>query len=495
MKPESKGSILLVDDDEALGESLRDVLTASGYTVTYEKEADCALDLIEEKSFDTVVTDFEMPLIDGMELITRARRFRPQIPIIMMTAFSSTERAIETTRRGAFDYLVKPVEIPDLLEVVEKAVASGRLTARKISLGDDEEAGESEDPIIGTTPAMMKIFKEIGKVAPKNIPVLITGETGTGKELIARAIFQNSDRNEHPFIAVNCVSIPSGPIDSELFGHERGAFAHAVAQRIGRFEQADGGTIFLDEIGDLPYETQGRLLRVLEEGIIQRVGGRKDLEIDVRIISATHHDLTAMVSAGKFREDLYYRINAVSVAIPPLRDRREDIPELCRYFLRQAALDFEMPEPSISPKALNLLENEFWPGNVRQLRNTVRKLLLESGGRTIGPDLVRAASGDEPSAPDLADSRPDKGGFDDDIHQVLLSASKDELDGRGAYDVLVEKMEHSLYKQAVAMSHGNQSKIAKWLGVSRLTVRDKLDKFDLFPKRETKSKKAKKKEG
>ncbi len=483
MTKTSRGKLLLVDDDQTLGESFRDILLGKGYEVTLVEDGDYGLDLIEEQAFDAVVTDFEMPTIGGMELLERAHRKKPRLPIIIMTAYSSTQRAIDAIKEGAFDYLIKPVDVPELLDVVAKAVASSRLSARPVEMGEDVDS--AKDTIIGSSKAMLKVFKDIGRIAAKPIPVLIQGETGTGKELVARAIFQNSDRSSKPFVAVNCAAIPETLIESELFGHEKGAFTNAIAQRIGRFEQASGGTLFLDEIGDLPGETQVKLLRVLQEKVITRVGGKGEIPIDVRVISATHQNLPDMIADGKFREDLYYRLNAAMIDLPPLHERVEDIPPLVQYFLRRFATDFEFEAPSIHSAALKLLEAELWPGNVRELENVVRRALLESRGMTIGAPLLKEilSSGAPSGGAATAKNAEDAGGFAAHVHNRLLASSRDELDGKGAFEALMEDVERELYAQAVKLSHGNQSNIARWLGVSRLTVREKLDKFDLFPKR------------
>ncbi|MFT5467755.1 MAG: DNA-binding NtrC family response regulator [Verrucomicrobiales bacterium] len=490
--PSAKPKLLLVDDDTALGETFRDIFIGHEYEVSLVEDGDEGLDLIEEEDFDAVVTDFEMPTIGGMELLERAHRMKPRLPVIIMTAFSSTDRAIEAMKLGAFDYLIKPVEVPDLLATVEKAVASSRLSARPIEMGKDVEP--DKDTIIGSSKEMLKVFKEVGRLAAKPIPILIRGETGSGKEMVARAIFQHGDRSGKPFVAVNCAAIPETLIESELFGHEKGAFTNAIAQRIGRFEQASGGTLFLDEIGDLPWETQVKLLRVLQEQQISRVGGRAAIPIDVRVISATHRDLEAMLAERKFREDLFYRLNGATIFVPPLRERPSDIPALVTYFLSCSAREFDESAPSIHAKAMTLLESAAWPGNVRQLENVVRKALLDSRGLTIGEPVIREAlAAVESSAIRLA--APAAGaleGFAAKIQERLSAASRDELEGRGAFETLVEDVERELYAQAVKLSHGNQSHIAKWLGVSRLTVREKLDKFELFPKRKVaKEKRAK----
>ena len=406
-----------------------------------------------------------------------------------MTAFSTTDRAIEATKKGAFDYLIKPFEMPEMLEVIHKAVASHRLTAKPITLGSVDP---EKDAIIGTSRKMQEVFKEIGRIADKPVPVLIKGETGTGKELIARAIYQHGSRADQPFIAINCAAIPENLIESELFGHERGAFTNAVARRIGRFEQANKGTLFLDEVGDLPWETQVKLLRVLQEKIISRVGGKDDIPVDVRILAATHRNVDKLIAVGKFREDLFYRLNGAVVELPPLRERKNDIPPLVHYFLEKLALQYDYQEPSLHKDALRVLQDHDWPGNVRQLENVVRKALIDSRGYTISEEIIRDAledsyqrisTGDDSGSggPAERESLPPVDGFSDHVRNRILAASRGEIES--AYETLVEDLEREVYRHAVDLSHGHQTNMAKWLGVSRLTVREKLDKFELFPKR------------
>jgi DNA-binding NtrC family response regulator len=469
--------ILLADDDQALGESFKVVLEGKGYDVTYVEDGDYALDLIEEENFDAVITDFQMPTMGGMELLEQARKFKPRLPIIIMTAFSSADRAIEATKQGAFDYLIKPVEIPELLTVVAKAVESGRLTAKAVTIG---ESKPGKDAIIGFSRPMQTVFKEVGRVAATPIPILITGETGTGKELIARAIFQHSKRAQKPFVAVNCAAIPENLIESELFGHERGAFTGAVSKRIGRFEQANGGTLFLDEIGDLPWQTQVKLLRVLQEKTLSRVGSAEAIPIDVRIISATHRDLNAMISEGTFREDLFFRLNAAEINLPPLTD----------YLLTKFVTEFELPTASIHSKARKLLETHPWSGNVRELENVVRKALVDTQGRTISEGIIQDAI--ETSSRGTNFTPASGASSDGDLQQALslivrhaLHATEaDKTESLGAFAFLVEEIEEELFHQAVVHAQSNQSRMAKLLGISRLTVREKLDKYGLLPKRE-----------
>lgn len=489
MDTSSKGTLLLVDDDQSLGESFSDIFTAKGYDVTFVEDGDYALDLIEEQEFDAVVTDFEMPVLSGMELLDKTRKLRPRLPVIIMTGHSSTKRAIEATKHGAFDYLIKPVEVPDLLDAVAKAIASHRLTAKPIALGKAETDDPNLDTIIGSSKEMVTVFKDIGRIASKQVPVLVSGETGSGKEVVARALWQFSDRAGKPFVAVNCAAIPENLIESELFGHERGAFTNAVAQRIGRFEQAKGGTVFLDEIGDLPKETQVKLLRVLQERVITRVGGQAEIPIDVRVISASHRDIRGMIEDKSFREDLFYRLNAAEIALPPLRDRLSDIPELSNYFLARYANEFQMAAPSLHSDARKKLTEYHWPGNVRELSNVLRKALVSADGRTISSENIAEAiasisgakNGDQKTVSDPTSSSDL---IAEIVRQAIEAASIDEAENEGgAYPKLVQQIEEEMFRQAVLFTHGNQSRMARLLGFSRITIREKLDRYDLFPNR------------
>src|SRR6266851_2870349 len=343
MKPAPK--ILLIEDDPAIVSSLQEILAADGYAVSVTTRGDEGLTLAQQNSFDVVVTDLKLPGLSGLELILQLHTFKPRLPLILMTAHGTTETAIEATKFGAYDYLLKPFEMNELLELVDAAVASSRLMSEPVELG---AATTAHDAIIGHSRVMQGIYKEIGRVATKPVTVLIRGETGTGKELIARAIYQHSPRAKAPFIAINCAAIPENLLESELFGHERGAFTGADQRRIGRFEQANKGTLFLDEIGDLTPNTQVKLLRVLQQQTFQRVGGAEAISVDVRVITATHRNLEAMAREGKFREDLFHRLNVVCLQVTPLRERREDIPLLVQHFLRQYSSDFGVETPAIS---------------------------------------------------------------------------------------------------------------------------------------------------
>jgi nitrogen regulation protein NR(I) len=464
-------TILLVEDDPGAAESLQRVLEDEGYTVIAARTGEQGLTLAGKERCDVVLTDLKLPSLNGLELVKRLHAVKPRLPIILMTAHGTTEVAIEATRHGAYDYLLKPFEMPALLETIAKALASSRLTTQAVEIG---KAVAGSDAIVGNSRAMQEIYKEIGRIAAQPVTVLIRGETGTGKELIARAICQHSDRADRPFIAVNCAAIPETLLESELFGHEKGAFTGAEARRIGRFEQAHGGTLFLDEIGDMSTNTQVKLLRVLQERCIQRVGGKETVPIDVRVIAATHRDLEKAITDGAFREDLFYRVNVVTIVLPPLARRREDVPELARYFAGRYAADFGIESPSLHPDAIEFLTEQPWPGNVRELENVVRKALLRARGYTVGIGEMREALGD--TRPKAAGETASLASY---IGELLAAAGRGEIES--AQEPLMETVERELYAQAIELAHGNQAKAARWIGVSRLTMREKLTHFGLHP--------------
>ena len=463
--------ILLIDDDAGITDTLRRVLADEGYDVAVEKRGDDGLARAAKDSFNTVITDLKLPGLNGLELGRQLHTVRPRLPIILITAFGTTQTAIEATKFGAYDYLLKPFEIPQLLDLIRRAVDSNRLMSEPVTLG---EPGVARDAIVGQSAAMQSLYKEIGRVAGKPVNVLIRGETGTGKELIARAIYQHSERASAPFVAINCAAIPETLLESELFGHERGAFTGATAQRIGRFEQANHGTIFLDEIGDITLGTQVKLLRVLQEKTLQRLGGRETISVDVRVLAATHHDLETAIRQKLFREDLYYRLNVVELALPALRQRKEDIPELVRYFLRKYGAELGSPYPSIHPEALEFLQSHSWPGNVRELENVVRKALLLAQGYTINADQVRAALNKDTDLAGSA-SRP-LGEYVDDL---LAAAQRGEL--TDVHARVLESVERELFRRAIELARGNQAKAARWLGISRITMKAKLLQFGFHP--------------
>jgi nitrogen regulation protein NR(I) len=467
--------ILLVEDDLAIATTLRRVLADEGYETVTETTGDRGLVIATRGAFDIVITDLKLPGLSGLQLVRELHSSHPRLPILMMTAHGTTETAIEAIQGGAFDYIVKPFEISELLRLVKQAVTASRLMSEPVQLGDARATG---DAIVGSSRAMQAIYKEIGRIAAKPVTVLIRGETGTGKELIARAIYQYSDRAGSPFVAINCAAIPETLLESELFGHERGAFTGAEARRIGRFEQASHGTIFLDEIGDMTPGTQVKLVRVLQERTLQRLGGKETIPVDVRVIAATHRDLEAAIQQNQFREDLYYRISVVVLTLPPLRERPEDIPALARFFLGKYAAEFKIPKPAIHADALSFLQAQPWPGNVRELENVIRKVLLQARGYTISADFVKAALAKAGHLPVTAEKS-----LDTYAEELLGAAQRGEISD--AYAQLHETAERILIGQAIEKAHGNQAQAARWLGISRLTLREKLIHFGLHPGRES----------
>jgi len=466
------GTILVIEDNVGTADSLRQVLEDEGHAVIAAATGGEGLALAAKRNCDVVLTDLKLPDLSGLDIVKRLRTVQAALPIILMTAHGTTDIAIEATRHGAFDYLLKPFEMPAMLHAIERALAASRLVSQPVEIGN---VVAGRDAIIGRSRAMQEIYKEIGRVAATTLTVLIRGETGTGKELIARAIYQHSDRVEKPFIAVNCAAIPETLLESELFGHEKGAFTGADARRIGRFEQADGGTIFLDEIGDMRPNTQAKLLRVLQEKTIQRLGGRDSLRIDVRILAATHRDLEAAMREKEFREDLFFRLNVVVIEIPPLRKRPEDIPDTVKYFLARYGAELGIKEPSIHAEALRFLQQQPWRGNVRELENAVRKALLMARGYPIGfEEASRACAGS------LASGLPGES-LASYVSELLASASRDEV--ANAHAALIEAAERELFSQAIQLAQGNQAKAARWLGISRFTMREKLSRFGLHPGR------------
>jgi len=468
---ETKPKILLIEDDTNIATGLQKVMRANGYDVIALGRGDTGLERALAEPFDVVVTDLKLPGLDGLELVRQLHQAKPKLPIILITAHGTTEVAIEATRWGAFDYVPKPFEVDELLDLTAKALESSRLMSEPVEMGESISSGTA---IVGNSRVMQSIYKEIGRIAATSVTVLIRGDTGTGKELIARAIYQHSDRASAPFIAINCAAIPEALLESELFGHERGSFTGADARRIGRFEQANGGTLFLDEIGDMNANLQAKLLRVLQEKTIQRVGGRDNVPVDVRIIAATHRDLEAAIRERLFREDLFYRLSVVTIKLPPLSQRADDIPDMVKYFLRRYGPEAGVAAPAITPEAIAFLQNQDWPGNVRELENTVRKALLIARDYTISLDHVKEV---------LAKSR-EPAAVSTQSHSAYITALIDQVERgeiQNAFSKMLADLEPELYSQAISRTKGNITLAAQWLGVTRLKMREKLKEFGLHP--------------
>ena len=478
--------ILLIEDQPDVRESLQRMLEVEGHRVEAAGSAEEGLGWVKRKRFDVVLTDYQLPGMDGFEVVKILHENDPQLPVILMTAYHTTERVIEATQIGAYDYVMKPIDPPEFIEKIKHAIESRSLVVTQIKAGEEggetTTAEEAKDTIIGKSRVMVDVFKEIGRVAAKPLAVLIRGETGTGKELVARVLHRKSERQIEPFVAVNCAAIPENLLESEFFGHEPGAFTDAKTRRIGKFEQANKGTIFLDEIGDMTTHLQQKFLRVLQERTIQRVGGKEEIAVDVRVIAATHHDLELGIQQKKFRLDLYYRLNEAVVILPPLRERREDIPLLTRHFLAKYGPGLGSPNPSITDDALGYLVEQWWPGNVRELENVIRRALVLAGQFPISLGTLQKAHDQariiEQAIQKYKQVDPEHP-FAGEVAELLAKAKRGE-----ALDVqtlLIEKLERELYDQAIKLAEGDQSKAARWLGISRPTMRDKLQRYGLHP--------------
>jgi len=467
-----KARLLLIEDDASAGPALQKVLRAEGYAVDLITRGDEGLSTAVRQDYSLVLTDLKMPGMSGLELIRQLHAARPKLPIVLMTAHGTTQTAIEATKLGACEYLTKPFEADALLDLVGSAVRSSMLMSERVELGESQANAHM---LIGQSQPMQNVFKEIGRVAATSVTVFIRGATGTGKELIARALYQHSLRSDKPFIAVNCAAIPQTLLESELFGHERGAFTGAHSRRIGRFEQANGGTLFLDEIGDLDASTQAKLLRVLQERQVQRVGGDETIPVDVRLIAATHRDLEAAIQEKEFREDLYYRLSVVTIRVPSLNERPEDIPHLVRYFIQRHASELGVDSPAIQPEAVTHLQNQPWPGNVRELENLVRQSLLLARPFPISLEHVQQVLGRVRRS-----NESPKQTHTAYVAELLARAQRGQIEN--AYWTMIEELEPELFTQAIQLAQGNQAKAARWLGITRLKMREKLSQLGLHPK-------------
>jgi DNA-binding NtrC family response regulator len=458
--------LLLIDADPA-AEDLADRLRGPRITVEWVRTGPQGKAAALTGKFDVVICESEPP---QLELLRQLKEALPRLPVICLSHSPGSTSAIETIKAGAYDFFAKPPDPAEVVAAALHACEDARRTSHPVEIGD---VYPEQDTIVGRSRPMREIYKQLGRISAQPVTVLIRGETGTGKELIARAIFQHGHRAHKPFVAVNCAAIPSALLESELFGHEKGAFTGADRVRIGRFEQAHGGTLFLDEIGDLDATLQVKLLRVLQEKVVQRIGSNDETPVDVRIIAATHRNLEQMVRAGEFREDLFYRLNVASILIPPLRERREDIPLLIDYFLRRYGKEYRLETPSIAPHAVEFLARQDWPGNIRQLQNVIRRVLLQSRGYTIGwQDCRTVLEQSEPAfvaSPSLRDL----------VGATLTRVIEGDLEA--ALPELEQAFEREVYRQAIARSGGNQAKAARWLGVSRLTLREKLRSYGMHP--------------
>lgn len=466
-------TILIADDDKSVRMVLEQALLRAGYDVRTTSNASTLWKWVSEGEGDLVITDVVMPDENGLDLVPRMLKIRPSLRIIVMSAQTTILTAVKASERGAFEYLPKPFDINELLSVVQRGLEASKAGRPNTNPAEDEE----EMPLIGRSAAMQDIYRAIARLMQTDLSVVITGESGTGKELVARALHDFGQRRNKPFVAVNMAAIPRDLIESELFGHEKGAFTGAVSRSAGRFEQAQGGTLFLDEIGDMPPEAQTRLLRVLQEGEYTTVGGRKTIKTDVRIVAATHRDLKQLIRQGRFREDLFFRLNVAPMRIPPLRERSEDVAELTRHFLSQAAQD-GLAWKTITPDAMERLKRYNWPGNVRELENMVKRLTALCAEDEIGLSVIEAELSEAPMTPVESDS----GGLSQSVERHIkayFSAHGDALPAPGLYDRVLREIERPLIQLTLEATRGNQVRAADVLGVNRNTLRKKIRDLDI----------------
>ena len=479
MSEVAKTKIVVADDEESVRWTLKKALERSGYAVYTVSDGKAAVDTAERVSADLVLMDIKMPTLDGLEALSLMRDRHPEAMVIVMTAFGSLQAAVEAMKRGAYDYITKPFDFEELTLLVRRALEVQSLTRElkllKAQLKDRQEL----DEIVGTSPEMQGVFKLVGQVTDSDATVLIAGESGTGKELVARAIHKNSPRHDGPFVTVNCAAIPKDLLESEMFGHEKGAFTGALTARRGKFELADKGTIFLDEIGEMDPALQTKILRIFEERRFERLGGEVPITTNVRIVAATNRDLQALVARGIFREDLFYRLNVVTIMLPPLRGRREDIPVLITHFLQLYARD---GGKEISSEAIKCLLRYHWPGNVRELENVIKRACLLSRTRLILPEhlpesllaATRPAGAEDVATP---------GGLTREVRAELRRVG-DVKEGQ-LYEHVLALVERPLLQAALERAGGNQLKAAQLLGINRNTLRKRMKELGISGKRES----------
>ena len=478
--------LLLIDDEVDVQYSFRRIFDSPEIELTTAASGEEGLKMIPRLKPDLVIMDVRMGGINGLETLRRLRQTDARTPVIMMTAYGTTQTAIEAMKLGAYDYLLKPFDVPKLKQIIADALKAARDMKQVVSYEPLLESEDYDLGIVGRSEQMQNVFKLIGQLSASDATALVTGESGTGKELVARAIYNHSQRSRQPFLAINCAAIPENLLESELFGHEKGAFTGASTQRIGKFEQCNKGTIFLDEIGDMTLATQTKILRVLQSGTFERVGGNQPVQVDVRVIAATNKPLEQAVAKREFREDLFYRLNVVRIEIPPLRERREDIRLLVNYFLKKFSAPPQAPR-SISADVVAALERHHWPGNVRELENVIRRALVVAKGEAILlPDLPAEVMGSGPAGAGLAATAPGAssavtrradGSSNADIASLARALFQWARQERTLQ--VIPAVERELIIQALLETEGNQVQAAKLLGITRATLRKRVEKFHI----------------
>ncbi len=461
--------LLLIDDDPALvSAQVRQAFPASSGRMEIAQTAAEGLNQIRSRSPDIVLLDLRLPDQSGLEVYRQIREIDARIPVIFITLAKSADAAIEAMKEGAYDYLFKPLDLQELKRVIGEALDVGRRMREPAVLAESVPDTDMDGAIVGSCPAMREVYKAIGRVAAQDVPVLIMGESGTGKELVARAIYQHGPRSKAPFLALNCAAIPEQLLESELFGHEKGAFTGADRRRIGKFEQVNGGTLFLDEVGDMPMALQGKLLRVLQEQAFERVGGNETIRTDVRLVAATHRDLKAWSETGRFRPDLFYRLSVFTIQLPALRDRGDDLPLLARHFVRRFSRELGREVRDIAPEALDRLGEYSWPGNIRELQSVLKQALLQASGAALLPAFL----------PELGSKTRDPvertgaSGGELDLKSFISQRLEPQTDD--LYAETHRELDRLLLPQVLEYTGGNQHHAARVLGIARQTLRQKL---------------------
>ncbi|TSA26287.1 MAG: sigma-54-dependent Fis family transcriptional regulator [Bacteroidetes bacterium] len=463
--------ILIVDDEPAVRYSFKKLLKEENLEVLEAADGVDAMRIFRQKMPDLVVMDIEMPGMTGLETIRRLKEINPQIPVIVMTAFGSTDRVIEAMKQGAYEYLEKPFDIGKMRSVIREALETRLLSEGGIHLSPAGKESPPPERIVGNSQAIKEVYKLIGRVAASDAGVLITGESGTGKELVARAIHMHSNRADKPFLTINCAAIPDSLLESELFGYEKGSFTDASKSKAGKFETADTGTIFLDEIGDMSLPLQSKLLRVIQEGTFERLGSNHTQQVDVRIIAATNKNLEQGIIHRTFREDLYYRLKVITITLPPLRMRREDIPLLTEYFIARHNQALKNPEITIPRETMDTLLTYAWPGNVRELENVIKRALLLSKNQILTPDLLSLGHAEESRSEPQKDSPAL-------LSTIHFPADPETFEGN-LYRQVIDQAEKELLRQTLIHTRGNQVKTAKLLGISRVMLHHRMKKYSL----------------
>jgi DNA-binding NtrC family response regulator len=459
--------LLLIDDDPALiPGQVRQAFPAPAHRVETAATGAEGLERVGAEPPDVILLDLGLPDQSGLEVYQHIRQVDARIPVIFVTMAKTADTAIEAMKQGAYDYLFKPLDPRQLRRVVDGALEVARRMHEPVVIAESATDPDVDGAIVGACPTMREVYKSIGRVTAQNVPVLITGESGTGKELVARAIYQHGPRARAPFLALNCAAIPENLLESELFGHEKGAFTGADRRRIGKFEQCSGGTIFLDEVGDMPLALQAKMLRLLQEQTFERVGGNETVQTDVRLIAATHRDLAAWMEEGKFRADLYYRLGVFTIHLPPLRERGEDLPLLARHYLRRFNRELGREVQDIAPEALERLCGYGWPGNIRELQSVLKQALLQASGPVLLPAFLPELTG--AAAPPSPET---------DLHAYI-----DQRLGPDTTDLYADvhrELDRLLLRRIMEYTHGNQNRASRLLGIARQTLRQKLRELGL----------------